>query len=568
MDRELQAMLDRLLVGADSYEVGIGVVVREFLGRMQFVETLNELLPWDEKQCAVSPGQRLLALVMAFVEDRRALFRIPEVYARRDVELLLGEGVQPEQLNDKALARALDKLHAADAKRVYSTICLRAVEAYGVTMQRLHADTTSVSVYGAYDGEPHSGLEITYGFSKDHRPDLKQFKLGATVTEDGIPIAGDVFNGNEADQMWNQKLLDWLDGWLSREKRGETLLCADSALVTTDNLERLSSDGFLFVSRLPHSFAWADIARAEALHGPEDLWQDVGQLAPGKNKARYRLRETSGDIGGRTYRLIVVHSSSLSDRKGHSLLHQAEKEQEAIERTGRKLERQTWSCREDAEAALGEAISELDPRFWDTRQRVEAEVWEPPRRRGRPAKGETRPESTIVYRAHLELGQRRDDELRDAQRWHSTFILITNDWKRTPKELFMAYRGQATVEGAFRWLKGPVRTSPVFLKKPERVEAFGYVMLMAYLVYALVQRAVRSALPPGEKLEVEGRKTDRPTAQVVLDVIAHAKVLHVQVPGERLRRILLAPSPKIRRIMELLEIPADAFLTLPYHNSA
>ena len=34
-------MLDRLLVGADSYEVGIGVVVRELLGRMQFVETLN-----------------------------------------------------------------------------------------------------------------------------------------------------------------------------------------------------------------------------------------------------------------------------------------------------------------------------------------------------------------------------------------------------------------------------------------------------------------------------------------------------------------------------------------------
>ena len=146
MDRELQAMLDRLLVGADSYEVGIGVVVREFLGRMQFVETLNELLPWDEKQCAVSPGQRLLALVMAFVEDRRALFRIPEVYARRDVELLLGEGVQPEQLNDKALARALDKLHAADAKRVYSTICLRAVEAYGVTMQRLHADTVGSEI--------------------------------------------------------------------------------------------------------------------------------------------------------------------------------------------------------------------------------------------------------------------------------------------------------------------------------------------------------------------------------------------------------------------------------------
>ena len=117
----------------------------------------------------MSPGQRLLALVMAYVEDRRALFRMPEVCARRGVELLLGEGIQPEQLNDTALARALDKLYAADAKRVYSTTCLRAAEAYGVTLQRLHADTTSVSVYVAYEGEPHSGLDPQHGHvpSKD-----------------------------------------------------------------------------------------------------------------------------------------------------------------------------------------------------------------------------------------------------------------------------------------------------------------------------------------------------------------------------------------------------------------
>ena len=67
MDRDLQGLLD-LLAGADTFEVGIGVTVREFLRRKQFVETLNELLPWDESQCAVSPGQRLLALVMAYIE--------------------------------------------------------------------------------------------------------------------------------------------------------------------------------------------------------------------------------------------------------------------------------------------------------------------------------------------------------------------------------------------------------------------------------------------------------------------------------------------------------------------
>lgn len=84
--------------------MGLGVVVREFLQRMQFVETLNEMLPWDVGQCAVSPGQRILALVMALVDDRWALYRMPEVYEDRDVELLLGAGVRADQLNDNAAA--------------------------------------------------------------------------------------------------------------------------------------------------------------------------------------------------------------------------------------------------------------------------------------------------------------------------------------------------------------------------------------------------------------------------------------------------------------------------------
>jgi len=107
-----------------------------------------------------------------------------------------------EQLNDKALGRALDKLWDADAKRVYSTICFRAIEAYEVAIDRLHCDTTSVSLEGAYEHQEAGGPKLARGFSKDLRPDLLQFKVGATVTAEGIPLAGDVFAGNETDQKW------------------------------------------------------------------------------------------------------------------------------------------------------------------------------------------------------------------------------------------------------------------------------------------------------------------------------------------------------------------------------
>lgn len=134
-------------------------------------------------------------------------------------------------------------------------------------------------------------------------------------------------------------------------------------------------------------------------------------------------------------------------------------------------------------------------------------------------------------------------------------------------EVLEAYRGQASAEAALRWLKAPVRTSPVFLKKPERVEAFSYVMLMAYLVAALMQKLVRDALPAGEKLQIDGRKTDRPTAQTVIDVVSHATVIIFRPPGQRPRRLYVTDDPAINRIMQLLRIPADAFLTVPAFNS-
>ena len=567
MNEDLEAFLGHLR-GTAAYEVGVGVVVREFVRRMQFVETLNELLPWDPKQNAVSPGQRILALVIAYIENRKALYRIEEAYAHRDVELLLGQGVVAEQLNDKALGRALDKLWDADAKRVYSTICFRAVEAYEVVIDRLHTDTTSVSVEGAYEHQEADGPKIARGFSKDLRPDLLQFKVGATVTAEGIPLAGDVFDGNETDQTWNGTLLPWLEGWISPEKRQETLFVADSALITGDNLGHLDQGGYRFVSRLPDTFGYATVARSEALYGPPEKWADIGKLAHEKNASEYELREVAGEIEGRDYRLIVVRSSKLFELKQKTLERKAAKEREAIQRAGRKIGREAFSCPEDAEAALQTLLDQLAPRFWTTEHYVEEAVIQPPRRRGRPAKTDESPAGTTVYRIHLAPAALDRDAFERECRWQSTFVLISNDPSRIAKELFLAYRGQAVAESEFRWLKSPVHISPVFLKRPTRVAAFGYVMLMAYLVYALVQRAIRNALPDGELLAVEGRKTEHPTAQAVFDVIAHAKVLHVKFPGQPLARVFLTPSAKAARIMELLGIPADAFITVPGLNSA
>src|SRR6202030_4326136 len=63
-----------------------------------------------------------------------------------------------------------------------------------VSARHVHVDTTSFSVSGAYAGDESADSEasviaITYGYSRDHREDLKQWMLALATTQEGdVPL--------------------------------------------------------------------------------------------------------------------------------------------------------------------------------------------------------------------------------------------------------------------------------------------------------------------------------------------------------------------------------------------
>ena len=88
----------------------------------------------------------------------------------------MGHDVKPELFCDYNVGRVLDKIFNTDTQMIFSQIAQNAVGVFDVDPRRLHFDTTSISVFGDYDFiDPP--LDITYGHSKDKRPDLKQFLL-------------------------------------------------------------------------------------------------------------------------------------------------------------------------------------------------------------------------------------------------------------------------------------------------------------------------------------------------------------------------------------------------------
>jgi len=138
----------------------------------------------------VSVGTATVAMILNGLGfSNRRLYLVPQFFATKPVEHLLGPGITAADLSDDCLGRALDWLYAHDPTTLFAGIALRARRRFGITARQVHVDTTSFSVSGAYAAEePNATLAdatiadavdddlnahviaITYGYSRDRRP--------------------------------------------------------------------------------------------------------------------------------------------------------------------------------------------------------------------------------------------------------------------------------------------------------------------------------------------------------------------------------------------------------------
>ncbi|HHY48111.1 MAG TPA: hypothetical protein GX506_12530 [Firmicutes bacterium] len=95
---------------------------------------------------------------------------------------------------------------------MFSAAAMQAVIYEDVKIDVVHTDTTSWSLTGVYEDSSPDGdaMHITYGYIRDHRPDLKQFNYGLVVSGDGIPIIGEAMDGNTQEKVWNRRVLEEL----------------------------------------------------------------------------------------------------------------------------------------------------------------------------------------------------------------------------------------------------------------------------------------------------------------------------------------------------------------------
>ncbi|NBV32086.1 MAG: IS1634 family transposase, partial [Bacteroidetes bacterium] len=282
-----------------------------------------------------------------------------------------------------------------------------------------------------------------------------------------------------------------------------SIYIADSAFVTKENLDKAEQNQLDVISRLPATYAEEQRVITLSMQHP-DKWIEIGSLQDtvvGKETARYRYQEQCVDLYGKEYRAIVIHSSSHDKRRQKKLERALLLEEQKLNKKIKALEKQKFHCCEDAKNTTEKDISGCNLKYHQTRIEIE-EIKS--NKRGRPRKGQEPETGKIEYCVKVLL-IRDEESIQKLKEQSGCFVLITtvNPNRHDGKAILQAYKQQNGVEMNFRFLKDPLIVNDTFLKKAERIEALGVILLLSLMIWNLIQHLLRRYINQNEENSIE-----------------------------------------------------------------
>ena len=497
--------------------LGVIAEVMKDLGLIDMIDA--RLVP--DKQEGLTPGEAIAGMILNGLGfANRPLSLTPQFFANTPLGLLFREGVHAELFNRFKLGRTLDEVYTYGCDLLYSEIALAVCAHEGIDLRFNHLDTTSFSLTGEYVPDTdEQAIVITHGYSKDHRPDLKQAVLELMVSQDGgVPFVSQSWDGNTSDTKIFQERAQVLMATF-KTTSSPRYLVADSKLYNEDNAANLHSLGF--ITRIPNTLKLVSQVITDALRG--DTWHRVNDTT------RYQRVELCHY--GMAQRWLVVSSEAALQRAEATVSKAQQREYEAIEKQLFHLQAQRFETPEAAQAALDALATS-----WTYHQVASSSLIEHKRYAGKGRPTPTTPITALKWQIHGDA--RPDDEqIGYCKQCKACFVVGTNVDARqlSDADVIQAYKGQAQAEGGFRFLKDPLFfVSSLFVKKPSRIQGLLMVMTLALLVYSVAQRRLRQQLARHHETVPNqiNQPTRRPTLRWVFQLLEGIHRVHVTVQGQ------------------------------------
>lgn len=524
-------------------------------------------MPTTDRRTSLPHAKALGVLLRSLLVEREPIYRQEESVRAFAADAF---GLAPgAPVGDDRIGRALDRLFDADRGTLLTELVVAMGKAFDITFTQFHSDTTTVRFtgqYGAATGRSLRGRKapwITCGYSKDHRPDLKQLLLVlATSSSDGLPVHFRCEAGNASDSRTHEATWDAL----CRVAGGpDFLYVADSKLCGGQAMDYIDRRRGRFVTVLPRSRREDERFR-HWVQEHEVAWETVRERPHPRRRGgpRDTWRVWRSDLPSREgWPVVWVHSNLLA-------LKQAARREENLARAKQdlaKLVRYVRTHRPRAAHRLRARVDRILERRRVARYLVVKVAQKPEHefrqeRAGRPGpdtryRRVTRKRWEITW--HVDEAKKTYDRKSDGM-----YPLLTNDPTLTPGQVLLAHKGQPAIERRFQALKSVQRIAPVFLKNEGRIEALFFLYAVALLVQGLLEREIRAGMDrEGMKdiaLYPEERRCRRPTAEQVMRLFASVARYAIERPSGRRETFPAELSDVQRQVLDLAGVPLSRYI--------
>jgi len=541
-------------------------IINHFLKRLGLERLLEKHVPTTDKRCTLPYTKGLGVLVRSIIAEREPIYRHDEVVRSSAPGAYGLTGREVEALRDDQLGRALDQLFQADRGTLLTDMVVTAGNEFDIRFDELHNDSTSIRFTGQYynaSGRPicgKRGPRITFGHSKDHRPDLKQLLFILTTSRDGgLPVHFRCEDGNINDSTTH------IQTWEALRRiagKADFLYVADSKLCSNDPMRHIDGNGGRFVTVLPRSrkedalfrrwiqkntpewqLVW-DRPNRRRKYGPRDRWYAYRHPVPSQE----------------AWPVTWVYSPLLALHHKKSRLERVTTAKDQLEDLDKRLSGIRPRVRSRRE--LGKKVDDILTRL-KVKRYIRFDIWQETvnrfkqMRRGRP--GTDTPYRKLT-KHRLRIRWSLDQEtIEYDEKSDGMYPLLTNDRTLTPEQILQAHKRQPDVEKRFEQAKTVHEIAPVLLKNEGRIEALFFLYFIALLTQALIERQIRTTMKDSgiEELAVypEDRQCRAPTCEQILRIFSTVEKHALLRKGTVVQTFAPKLTPVQKEVLKLLSVP-------------
>jgi len=525
--------------------VGPLPVIKGLMDELDVIGIINALVPnptgeygyGDVAGVVIASRLQRVPLPIYEIEEWAAEGAVPRVF-----------GIPADKLNDDRIGEMLDAVRPYRVA-IWSRVVNQAVRRFGVELKELHADPTKIAFEGSYEAGEGQLPEVpqpAYGKPKDGQVDRKLLSLSNWVSADGgVPVWFDLWDGDQADDPTYMNDLRALRAELPLP--GVLVISGDSKLPSKGNVAQLCRWEYQFVATEPWRATPRE--RLEKLLGQGAAWETLEYFAeadrhkPPSERSQYACLADTADIKeattGQMYtvRRLFIRSSRKAEQAQAKRERQVAVIQAALERIQGLLNKYDYTSPERVQARVKKALGQNPSgRYFQVQ-----------------VKGKTPGDLQLSWslnRKRLKAEAQRD----------GVYSVLTNlpESTHAPSAVLELYKNQHHVEGRFRDLNQlPVRVRPVWLHRPDRIETLIFLIMLAVLLFALLERQVRQTIAhTGQKIRglmPEHRDTPKPKGARLLKAFDTLSLVQFS-DGLHVRLLLSELSSVQRQIIHALEL--------------